>query len=94
MFQDWNACKQDYKEGAVIFNDKVIVYIEVQIINNYDGTSIRESECKVGFELVKDRDQVLLGACGCSSKEQYWKIWCHGPCVKSRIFMDKGGNFF
>lgn len=47
------------KKSAVIFNDKVIVSVEIEIVNNYDRNSIGDSERNPGCEIVKVRDKFL-----------------------------------
>lgn len=47
------------KKSAVIFNDKVIVSVEIEIVNNYDRNSIGDSESNPGCEIVKVRDKFL-----------------------------------
>ena len=58
VFQEWNVCKWDYKKSAVIFNDKVIVSVEIEIVNNYDRNSIGDSESNPGCETVKVRGKI------------------------------------
>lgn len=48
--------------------------MKIEIINNYDKNIFGGSESTLGFEIVKDRDKVPLGASGCCYKEQSWKI--------------------
>lgn len=60
MFWEWNACKLDYKESVNIFNDKVIIYVEIEIINKYYRNSMGDSESQPDFELVKDKVPLSL----------------------------------
>lgn len=46
------------KKSAVIFNDKVIVSVEIEILNNYDRNSIGDSESNPGCETVKVRGKI------------------------------------
>lgn len=39
-------------EGAVICNDKIIIQVQIEIINNYHRSSVGESEGKPGFIIV------------------------------------------
>lgn len=42
-------------ESVIIYNDKVIVYMEIKMINHYDKNSIRKSESKLSFEIARQR---------------------------------------
>lgn len=61
-------------EGAVICNDKIIIQVQIEIINNYHRSSVGKSEGKPGFTIVNRQRPSVLGTCGysiMSSSGQY-----------------------
>ena len=74
MLWEWNACKLDYKESVNIFNDKVIIYVEIEIINKYYRNSMGDSESQPDFELVKDKVPLELVIVAIRSNHGKYKL--------------------